>query len=174
MTLPRELSIRNGRLFQQPLRELCGLRTNAVFYKEVLVEGRIELAGISGRTVDMELEVRPVDETGYRKFTVRFAENENYHTQVSYRPLEHTLKIDRKFSGSRRAVIHQRRAKIRTPDDLLKLRIILDRFSAEIFINDGEQVMTATFYTDVEADGISFVADGKAIMTIRKWSLCGS
>ena len=174
MTLPRELSVRNGRLFQKPIRELEDLRTDAVSYTDVLIEGRRVLEGISGRTVDMELEVRPADDAGYRKFSVRFAENAQYHTQVSYRPHEQTLKIDRKFSGSRRAVIHQRRAKVFTPDGILKLRIILDRFSAEIFINDGEQVMTATFYTDVEADQISFVADGKAIMTVRKWGLCGS
>ena len=43
----------------------------------------------------------------------------------------------------------------------IKLRLILDRFSAEIFVNDGEHVMTATIYTDLEADGISFFADGK-------------
>ena len=36
----------------------------------------------------------------------------------------------------------------------IKLRLILDRFSAEIFVNDGEHVMTATIYTDLEADGI--------------------
>ena len=30
----------------------------------------------------------------------------------------------------------------------------MDRFSAEIFVNDGEHVMTATIYTDLEADGI--------------------
>ena len=31
----------------------------------------------------------------------------------------------------------------------IKLRLILDRFSAEIFVNDGEHVMTATIYTDL-------------------------
>ena len=70
------------------------------------------------------------------------------------------MKIDRKFSGSRRAIIHQRRSLVRSEEGQLKLRIILDSFSAEIFVNDGEQVLSVTMYTDLAAKGISFFADG--------------
>ena len=47
---------------------------------------------------------------------------------------------------------------------VLKMRLILDRFSAEIFLNDGEQVMTANLYTDPSADGISFLSEGAVSM----------
>ena len=53
----------------------------------------------------------------------------------------------------------------------LKLRLILDRFSAEVFINDGEQVMTITMYTDQAADRISFFADGCGKMNVMKYDL---
>ena len=53
----------------------------------------------------------------------------------------------------------------------LKLRIILDRFSAEVFVNDGEQVMTATVMTDLLANGISFSTDGQVEMDITKYDL---
>ena len=53
----------------------------------------------------------------------------------------------------------------------LKLRVILDRFSVEVFVNDGEQVMTATMYTDQSADGISFFADGVVNMDVVKYDL---
>ena len=56
-------------------------------------------------------------------------------------------------------------------DGELKLRIILDRFSAEVFVNDGEQVLSATMYTDQEADGISFFADGIAKIDVVKYDL---
>ena len=49
--------------------------------------------------------------------------------------------------------------------------MILDRFSIEVFINDGEKVMTATILTDTDAQGISFEADGQAVMDITKYSL---
>ena len=49
--------------------------------------------------------------------------------------------------------------------------MILDRFSVEVFINDGEQVMTAIMYTDQAADGISFFADGTVSMDVVKYDL---
>ncbi len=172
MSLPRELSIKNGRLYQKPLRELEERRRDRVEYREVFVTDTINLEGIKGRKVDMEFTIRPADEQKpYHKFAVRFAQNAQYQTSFSFRPKENILKIDRKFSGSRKAVIHQRRSRVRSENGHLKLRMILDRFSAEIFINDGEQVMTAVIQTVQEADGISFFADGEVKMDIVKYAL---
>lgn len=172
MSLPRELSIENGRLYQRPIRELEAFRRNRVTYENVCVSGEITLEEIKGRTVDMELSIRPEDgEEIYRKFAVRFAQNDRFYTSFSFHPQDSILKIDRKFSGSRRAIIHQRRSRIDSEDGRLKLRIILDRFSAEIFVNDGAQVMTAILYTPQEADGISFFAEGAVHMDVVKYDL---
>ncbi len=172
MSLPRELSIQNGRLYQNPVRELEKLRQNKVSCQDVLVSDTVRLEGIKGRKVDMELTIRPCDgEAMYQKFAVRFAQNEKYQTSLSFRPRESILKIDRKFSGSRRAIIHQRRSRVNSKNGELKLRIILDRFSVEAFVNDGEQVMTAIIYTEQQADGISFFADGAALMDVVKYDL---
>ena len=51
------------------------------------------------------------------------------------------------------------------------MRVILDRFSAEVFVNDGEHVLTATMYTGQSADGISFFADGTVNMDVVKYDL---
>lgn len=172
MSLPRELSIRNGRLYQWPVRELEGLRREKVSYENVVVSGTVRLEGVRGRRIDMELAVRPAEGCDlYRKFAVRFAQNELYYTSLSFRPGESVLKVDRKFSGSRRAIIHQRRSMVSHRGGELRLRMILDRFSVEVFVNDGEQVLTAVLYTDQEADGISFIADGTVDMDVTKYDL---
>jgi beta-fructofuranosidase len=101
---------------------------------------------------------------------MHFAQDNEHYTAINFRPYESTLEVDRKHSGSRIAVIHQSEMKVNFKDEL-KLRIILDRYSAEIFINDGEQVMTVTMYTDESADGISFVIDGIANVDITKYDL---
>ena len=49
--------------------------------------------------------------------------------------------------------------------------MILDRFSAEVFINDGEQTVTATIFTDLNATDISFIVDGEAVMDVEKYDL---
>ena len=120
----------------------------------------------------MELVIRPQEgKELYQKFAVRFAQDDTYYTSLSFRPRESTLKVDRKFSGSRRAIIHQRRSLVSPVDGELRLRLILDRFSAEVFVNGGEQVLSATMYTGQEADEISFFADGTARIDVVKYDL---
>ena len=172
MTIPRELSVRDGRLYQRPIRELDGLRSGRVSYKNVEFEGELTLDGIRGRKVDVTITLRPGDEEHiYRKFAVWFCQNDAYHTAISFRPQESILKIDRKFSGSRRAIIHQRRCEVPQSRGRITFRMILDRFSVEVFVNDGAQTLTATMYTDQSADGFKFFAAGKISMDIEKYDL---
>ena len=168
MSLPRELSLRNGRLYQQPLRELASLRRDEKEFHDIPVSGQVRLPGIQGRAVEMEIRVRPADPAAvFHKFAVRFAEDGQFHTAFSFRPHEGILKADRKFSGSRRAIVHQRRCLVEHRDGALTIRLILDRFSAECFVGEGEQVMSMALYTDTAADGISFFADGYAVMDLK-------
>ena len=173
MSLPRELSVKNGRLYQTPIKELDAMRKDRVEYNNVVINNdTISLDKIEGRTIDMELVIRPEDkENVYKKFALRFAQNEKFHTELSFRPYESVLKIDRKFSGTERALVHQRRCLVNGDANELKLRVILDRFSAEVFINDGEQVMSVVMFTEQEANGISFFADGAAKIDVVKYDL---
>ena len=171
MSIPRELRVRDGILYQQPIRELEALRRDEVLHERVeLSNGAVSLPGVSGRTVDLEVEVEPAGE-GYNRFALRFAKNEEFYTGVSFRPHESVVKIDRKFSGSRRAIIHQRRALVEHEDGRIRLRLILDRYSAEVFVNDGRKVLSATLYTDLSADGIEFFADGSVVFSVKKYAL---
>ena len=172
MTIPREIRIKDNRLYQWPIRELDSLRQGKTEYRDVLVDGKTVLEGIKGRQVDLTVTIRPADgESLYNKFAILFGENEICHTSLSFHPSDSIMKIDRKFSGSRRAVIHQRRSLVDHENGALTLRMILDRFSAEIFVNNGRQTITITMYTDQAADGISFISDGKVIMDVEKYDL---
>ena len=46
--------------------------------------------------------------------------------------------------------------------------VIIDKYSVEIFANDGEQVMTSTFYTPLDAQDITLSSKGKSILSIEK------
>ncbi len=173
MSLPRELRIKDGRLYQWPVKELEALRKDRVVHENVTMSGRVLLDGVHGRCADIILKIRPKDPKNcYHKFSMRFAENEEYHTTISFRPREGVLKVDRKFSGSRRAIIHQRRSLVEeSRDGVITLRIILDRFSTEVFVNDGASVMTCATYTDPSVEGISFFTDGEAVVDVEKYDL---
>jgi beta-fructofuranosidase len=168
MTLPRELSIRDGRLYQAPVRELEQMRRNPVSHKDAVVSGKVELEGVRGRCADLVLNIRPGEDT--TAFTIRLAEDEKRHVSLVWCPKEGVLKLDRRFSGSRQGTIHQRECVVGQRDEL-KLRIVLDRFSVEAFVGEGERVMTATFFTEQSADGIFFESNGTSVLTVEKYDL---
>ena len=173
MSLPRELFIRNGRLCQRPLKELEQYRRNRVEYRNVSVQGEISLPGVEGRCVELLITLRPKDpEKLYQKFALRFAMDDRHHSSLSFRPHESVVKIDRKCSGSRRAIIHQRRCLVPNQNGEITMRVILDRFSVEAFLNDGDQVMSAVIMTELSARRISFASLGEAEMDIVKYDLC--
>ena len=165
MSLPREISIVDDKLIQKPIKEIETLYTSTVERKNVHISGDCTLSGISGRTIDMTLEVRRTGEL-FRKLEIRLADNGRFHSSIFFDPVESIVKIDRKYSGSRRAIVHQRRCQVRRNDGAVKLRIIMDRYSMELFINDGEQVMSMSVLTNYRADGISFHVDGEAVADI--------
>ena len=174
MSLPRELSMKNGVLYQTPLRELEEFRTDEVVYEDLILSNEErELDGVSGRMVDLTVEVEAADpEVLYQRFAIRFAKNEDFYTELRFRRKESTIKIDRMYSGSRRAIIHQRKALVSQENGKLKLRVILDRFSAEVFINDGEKVLSTTLETDLSADRIAFLSDGDVKLRVTKYTIC--
>ena len=95
------------------------------------------LSSIEGRCIDMNVKVRSTDPgLSYRKFEIRFADNGKSYSTIEYDPIESIVKIDRKHSGSRRAIVHQRRCRVANNNGEITLRMILDRYSMELFIND--------------------------------------
>ncbi len=171
MTLPRELSLRNGRLYQNPVRELERYRGPCIIHRNIPVSGEINLPGIQGRTLDMTVTVRPIGHESYRWFRVRVAKDGKHETIVRYRPDQGTVKIDRTRSGLPHDIVHTRSFLVRPRNGEIKLRLILDRFSLEVFVNDGEQAASAVLYTRQEADAISFEAGGTVLMDVEKYDI---
>ncbi len=173
-TIPRELSFVNGQLIQNPVREFLQYHVEPVLYQNMKIEGRTKLPGISGRVLDMTVEIRPDEAELFENLTIHIAENEEYVSSIVYDPREHTLCFDRTDSGFRYNIVSVRKAPVRDRQGKIRIRIILDRFSAEVFINDGEQVMSSCLYTPQEADGISFEAKGIAWIDVEKYTLTDS
>ncbi len=171
MTVPRELSVKNGRLYQTPVRELENYRSCPVTHRSIPVCGEINLPGVQGRVLDMTVTVRPTGGELYRWFRVRVAKDGEHETIIRYRPSDGTLKIDRTRSGLPHDIVHTRSFLVRYRAGEIKLRVILDRFSVEVFVNDGEQAASAVIYTRQEAGAISFEAGGSVLMDVEKYDL---
>ena len=61
--------------------------------------------------------------------------------------------------------------KVDNKNDELNLRILVDKYSVEIFVNDGEQAMTSLIYTPVNATKMTFTSDGKAYVDVKKYEI---
>lgn len=172
LTLPRELSLKDGRqLIQQPVRELLNCRRHPSVHKDVPLGPLTRLNGVRGRILDLIVNVRPEEKDSLRSFTVHLAENGTYRTSIHYDVQKGTVCLDRTDSGFPYNIVHRREAPVRDQGGRIRLQIILDRFSVELFINRGEQVMSACLYTPQEADGISFEADGSGRFDVEKYEL---
>ena len=166
MTVPRELRIRDGRLIQTPVRELEACRGEAVRYENVPVTGHSELPGVQGRCLDMTVTVRTE-----RVFELSVACGGGYETTIRYDRQKSTITVDRTQSGFPADILNVRTFAVREMGGALKLRVLLDTYSLELFINDGEQAASFTLYTPPEADAIRFRAEGTTTADIEKYSL---
>ncbi len=165
MTIPRELTFADGRIVQSPVREIAEYYTDDVYYKGQKVHEKTGFQGINGRMLDMTVEIADGD---FDEFKICFAENERFRSWLIYNNVKKELEINRLYSGMNRDTIGGRKVRLRYPKESLKLRFILDKYSAEIFINDGSQVLSMTYYTPLDADGISFECDGDTVINIEK------
>ena len=172
MSIPRELRLQDGKLLQKPVRELNDYRTDEVVYRNVkLGSQKQSLDGICGRTVDIELRVRPDEGGTYELFRMRFAEGGEHYTEFTYEPETSEAILDRSHAGPGSTDLTRAQTAVRDRGGKLDVRILLDRLSAEIFINDGEQVMSAVIYTDRHAEDITFYVKGTAVMDIAKYCI---
>ncbi len=165
MTVPRELHIKNGRLYQLPVKELENYYANTVNYKDVIVHEAMELEGVSGREIDMTIDIQAGD---YEEFRIQLAKSQKFYTEISYNAKKGILTFDRNHAGSRRDFICQRSMKVESQDGKIRLRVVMDKYSVEIFANDGEKAMTSLIYTPMDADKILFKTDGTAYIDIVK------
>ncbi|WP_035769689.1 glycoside hydrolase family 32 protein [Butyrivibrio sp. NC2002] len=172
MSIPREISLHNNKLIQKPVREIENYYGKRISRQNVLISDSASLSSIEGRCIDMTVNVRSKDaDLSYKKFEIRFADNGKAYSTIEYDPEQNIVKIDRKHSGSRRAIVHQRRCRVEGNKGEITLRLILDRYSMELFINGGEQVMSMGIYTDIKAEGISFKAVGELLMDVTMYEL---
>lgn len=171
MTLPRELNVRDGRLIQNPVRELENYRKDRVSYTDISADGRMTLPDIRGRSLDLTVAVRPDGTDLYKSFIVNVAEGEGYVTSIRYRPDKGTVLVNRSRSGWPENVMNHREFAVRDRQGEITIRFILDRYSMELFVNGGEQAASFAIFPPEEADGISFESKGKALINIEQYTL---
>lgn len=171
MTLPRELFMRDGRLCQRPVRELDAARRLRAVHKGVaLEEGERALAGVQGRVLDMALTLSRAPDC--RRFGLCVACDDTHFTELRLDFEENLLRLDRRYAGGVRDAAELRESPLTDLPAVFTLRVVLDRYSAEFFVNDGAQTATVALYdTPQSADGILFYTRGGCTMDVQAYEL---
>ena len=167
MTVPRELHIQGGRLYQWPVRELEAFRRLAVSYKNIVVTDWQSLPGVEGRVLDMQLRIRGT----YSSFRIRVAEGEGVYTELIILPEAGIMRMDRLNSGFPHDIVHVREFPAPIRNGEIDLRIIMDKYSLELFAGGGACAASMTLYTPLSAEGIRFSADGAALLDVEKYDI---
>ena len=165
LTLPRELKIIEGQLYQVPVVELEKLRKD-----EQLLSTWIDSLVEFGTGVNYELECEftniQANEVG---LNLRMGQVEK--TVLKYDTVNKMIVLDRRHAGEEVAASYGTTREIPYEGTRLKLRIFMDTSSLEIFINDGEYVMTSRIFPTNKENKIQvFTTDGKAKANLKKWS----
>lgn len=171
MTIPREISLKDGKLFQTPVRELDLYHKNEVKYSHVQIaeeNGSLSLDRIFGRCLDMTIEV---EKGVYDDFTVLLAADEQYETALIWNRREKTFTTDRTYCGLTKDLLTRRSMQLENTDEKIKLRIVMDKYSIEVFVNDGQKVMTSLIYTPLKAQQILFRATGSLTFSVTKFDV---
>ena len=172
MTIPRELSVRDGRLYQNPVRELENYRGVKIDYHNVRISGETSLRGINGRFMDLTVTIRPGNENSmYKWFRLYLARDGEHFTFIRFRPDTSTIKVDRTHSGFPHDIVNIREFPVTMKNGAIKLRVIMDRYSMELFVNDGEQAASFVLYTPLEAGAVNFSSDGSVLLDVEKYEL---
>ncbi len=154
MTVPRELHVRDGKVYSTPIKELESLRVAETSYENQTFYEPKKFEGVSGDVGELIVDI---DLKATEEFEIDLRSSAEEKTVLTYNAALGLFKVNRDKSGE--GGKGERECPI-LPADKMKLQIFMDRSSIEIFINDGERVMSARIYPRDNAKDIVFVPTG--------------
>ena len=174
MSFPRELFFRGDRLCQHPISEIQKLYKDRVELEISCEKEEKSYAELEGKLLDLSLQISaPKDCLKYQEsseqkvvsgvpkaFQMKFAKQGEIYVLCTYDFVSGILTVDRSHARRSASICEVRRIYVGCSEEL-SLRLLLDRFSFELFVNDGEQVLSGTLYElPEEAKEISFQGEG--------------
>jgi fructan beta-fructosidase len=180
MSIPRELSLIDTpegiRLRQTPVRELKELRGVRQHFGGGTLSAAnawLKESGLQSGPLDLAIDLEPTAD-GAPELKLFACDDEQVVIRIDRN--RGTVSLDRSRSGN--ANFHPNfpgtyTAPISPQQKRIKLHIFVDASSIELFINNGEQVLTALAFPSADCNGIEFAGpdDGSRIAAIDAWAL---
>lgn len=173
MTFPRELLLKEGKLIQKPYQAIETYQKNQVSFSIETLDGVFDDSRLYGYSQQINVQFNMQNS---QKFTMEFFKGEHEGLLLTFDKDRNEVILDRRKS---KYVIENLTAKndytrsqsidLSKPVDLI---ILLDVSSIEIFINDGEQVLTSLFFSKELGERVLLSSEGTTIIDqLTKWEI---
>lgn len=160
MTIPRELTLKQGILYQQPVKELTQLRKEPLLnQQQKLVDEVVTLHEIHHDALEFIFQVHAFKG---KSLEVSFSE----HTKLVFNKEMQTLTLHRNSIKS-----YQSEARTTDLQELTELRVYLDASSIEVFVNQGEKVFSARLFDAIPYHELTLQVNGTLDYHLQAWSL---
>ena len=166
MSVPRRVELRTvdgePRLVQRPVHALRSLRVKPAVRVEdrALPRGSTRVPGVRGTALDLRLTLRARDAEDFGLVVRR---NREQRTVIGYDVAAGELYVDRTRSG----VVDfspdfpgVQRAPLELQDGRLRLRVLVDSSSVEVFAGRGSVAITDQVFPDPDARGVRLFSEG--------------
>lgn len=169
MSISRDMSLKKTadgyRLLQEPAAIVRkGLPGVSVEKKDVPVTGEMALkVSDNAYWLDAEIDMGTAATAGFKIARGK----DGSETVIGFDKGKHQVFVDRGGGGKRQTI------DLSGSGDKVRLRILFDKSSLEVFVNDGEQVLTDYIYPGEGASGcVVFAEGGNAVVRdLKIWDL---
>lgn len=159
LTLPRELKVIDGKLYQVPIKEMESIRGEKIEFSEK-VTGEVKV----GTGVTYELKAKFTDFNS--DFGLKLRTSKNSETVLKFDYNDKKFVLDR----TKGEQPDKRLRKVYLGDiSELELTVFVDNSSVEVFINGGAEVFSLRIFPEKDANGIIVFADKDVNVEIEKW-----
>ena len=166
LSFPRELGLKRtplgGRLTQKPISELEQLRGTPVLFENLNVTGNLTLENVNGEKLEIRLAFKPDSSNMPDRFGIRVRVSQNEQTTIGFATRESKLFVDRSRSGQTNfspSFPSAHVAPLELLNGELRLHLLIDRASLEVFTEDGLVSMTESIFPENSSTGIQLFAD---------------
>jgi len=159
LTLPRELKVIDGKLYQLPIKEMESIRGEKIEFSGK-VTGEVKV----GTGVTYELKAKFTDFNSDFGLKLRTGKNSETVLKFDYNDKKFVLDRTKGEQPDKRL----RKVYLGNISEL-ELTVFVDSSSVEVFINGGQEVFSSRIFPEKDANGIIVFADKDVNVEIQKW-----
>ena len=159
LTLPRELKVIDGKLYQLPINEMESIRGEKIEFSKK-VAGEVKVG--TGTTYELKAKFTNINSDCGLKLRT----GKNSETVLKFDYNDKKFVLDR----TKGEQPDKRLRKVYLGDiSELELTVFVDNSSVEVFINSGQEVFSSRIFPEKDANGIIVFADKDVNVEIQKW-----